>query len=587
MQRKFRRFTQIDRKKIEQRNDAFRLEKKEDDFLVVHTEEAFREKCLNNPEKKIIHLLIDNKDNRNNFLWQKSSGPTSSLSEYLIKTEECKESIDENKILIENKEKVLILSTEPGMGKTSILDHFTQNSSAEEFFLKIILKTCKKALSDANFEENLKMSSNDLIEFVLTSLLNKKDQQEIALLKHLAKEEKLILMFEGLDEVNDCKEKVIHLIDALDKDENYKLKKILITTRNHLKQDLEDHFKTFSFNLNNFNYEDQIEFLYKYWLSSNKNHQESVDKLMQSAVDLINKIKYLHSENLNRLIGIPLQTKMLADIFIDKEKDFSKIEISNIADLYKEFIEKKIKIKYEERSKSAKIEELPEEVKQFLFDYCYSIHIKLSSKLLFEDNNAMSYDVLNKEEKIQEILEYGVIVGFEQNKTPIFLHQSFAEFFLAKSSLNKIEQNKGDPELQQILRDQNHFLIRKFLNDLMQKNSKNEKQTTRREKEDFKTEIENCCRENLISLLEYFISENEENLKTENKFLILAAKNGNKDIVEYLIEKGVDINQQVKSVNNLSSIVKNLLSLSLIELIKVKFFSDLYFIYLILLCKLN
>ena len=73
MQRKFRRFTQIGKKKIEQRNDAFRFEKKDDNFLVVHTEEAFREKCLNNPEKKIIHFLIENKDNRNHFLWQNST----------------------------------------------------------------------------------------------------------------------------------------------------------------------------------------------------------------------------------------------------------------------------------------------------------------------------------------------------------------------------------------------------------------------------------------------------------------------------------------------------------------------------------
>ena len=153
-------------------NDPFKIGKKDDNFLVVHTEEAFREKCLNNPEKKVIHFLIESKDNPNHFLWQKSSGPTSSLNEYLIKTEECEESIDEDKILSDNNEKVLILSTEPGMGKTAILDHFTQNSSAEHFFLKIILKTCKKALLDANFEENLKKSSNDLIEFVLKSLLN-------------------------------------------------------------------------------------------------------------------------------------------------------------------------------------------------------------------------------------------------------------------------------------------------------------------------------------------------------------------------------------------------------------------------------
>ena len=55
MERKFRRYIQIDRKKIEQRKDGFNIVKKEENFIVVHTEEEFKEKCLNNPENKIIH----------------------------------------------------------------------------------------------------------------------------------------------------------------------------------------------------------------------------------------------------------------------------------------------------------------------------------------------------------------------------------------------------------------------------------------------------------------------------------------------------------------------------------------------------
>ena len=333
MQRKFKRSTQIDRKKIEQMEDELTIGKKDNNFIVVQTEEAFIEKCLNNPENRTVHFLIENKENKNHFLWQKSSGPTSSLDEYLIKNEESEESIAEGEILDKTNEKVLILSTEPGMGKTAILDHFTQNSSAEHFFLKIILNTCKNALSDAKVEEN------DLIDFVVKSLLNKNDEQEIKLLKHLAKEEKLILMFEGLDEVNDCKEQVIRLIDALEKDKNYKFKKMIITTRNHLKKYLEDHFKTFAFNLNNFNDEDQKSFLYKYWRNSNIKHKErpTSAKLMQSVEELIKKIQSIHSENINQFIGIPLQTKMLAEIFIDKDKDFTKIDITNVADLYNEF----------------------------------------------------------------------------------------------------------------------------------------------------------------------------------------------------------------------------------------------------------
>ncbi len=157
-----------------------------------------------------------------------------------------------------------------------------------------------------------------------------------------------------------------------------------------------------------------------------------------------------------------------------------------------------------------------------------------------------------KERDERIIIKYGVIVAFK-NGTPLFLHQSFAEFFLAKSSFQKIkEQIKNEKELKQILRDKRHFLIRKFLNDLMenQENPKEQQQKKRKlENDDLNQEIENCCRENLISLLKYLVEDKGANLKTENIFLIIASENGNKEIVAFLLEKEIDVNQQDEDEN--------------------------------------
>jgi hypothetical protein len=208
-------------------------------------------------------------------------------------------------------------------------------------------------------QKKLQINEEDLIEFVLKSLLNKTDEQEISLLKHLAKEEKLILMFDGLDEVNDYIDQVIQLIDALNR--NCNLKKILITTRNQLREELEDHYNTFSFNLNNFDEEDQKNFLVKYWSNLNLQHKETRETsavLMQSAEDLIERIKSISSQSLNELIGIPLQTKMLADIYFERVKnqeEFSQIILTNIADLYHQFIESKIEIQFERTNNNTKI----------------------------------------------------------------------------------------------------------------------------------------------------------------------------------------------------------------------------------------
>jgi hypothetical protein len=556
MPRKLRRFIQIDRKLLEAKKDEKEKETKVDDFIIVHTEEEFNEKCSQSNHKiKNVHYLIQDDSNQNQFIWKKLNGPISTLKKYLIMNKESEESIDEEDIFHKNNEKVLIISAEPGMGKSLILDHFTQNSTAENFFLKIILNTCTKTLSDKNFKEKLQNSEDDLIEFVLKSLLNKTDEQEISLLKHLAKQEKLILMFDGLDEVNDYKEQVIQLIDALNRD--CKLKKILITTRGHLREELEDHFRTFSFNLKNFDSEDKKNFLTKYWRNLNKTNQESERELMQSAEDLINRIKSISSENLNQLIGIPLQTKMLADIYFERVKnkeEFSNLFLNNIAELYNEFIESKIRIQFKRTNNNIEIEQLSKQFKKYFEDSqkgFYSDHTKLSSFILLQQNNKDKiYLEFGQNDKVHAILEYGVVVAFK-NGIPTFLHQSFAEFFLAKSCLQKInDQNKEDKELEQILRERRHFLIRRFLNDLME-NDENQKEQPHKkrkydEKEDFNQEIENCCRENLISLLKYFIQDEGANLNTNNQFLVIASANGHKEIVAFLLEKGIDVNQQDK-----------------------------------------
>jgi ankyrin repeat protein len=311
--------------------------------------------------------------------------------------------------------------------------------------------------------------------------------------------------------------------------------------------------------LNNFDDKDQKNFLHKYWRNLNLQHKETRATsavLKQSAEVLIKRIKSISSQSLNELIGIPLQTKMLADIYFEKvkdEKEFSQIILTNIADLYNQFIESKIKIQYKKIGiEIENDEELFEKQKEIF----YANHIKLSSSILFENKNKnLDDDFKEKDEK--RIMKDGIVVAFT-NKTPTFLHQSFAEFFLAKSCLHKIKEQKrikDDKELEQILREKRHFLIRKFLNDLMAIDE-NQKVDRKNRKKSFKklfdffksfdTEIENCCRENLVSLLKYFIEDQGAQLNTSYNFLIVASRNGSKDVVAFLLEKGIDVNQTDK-----------------------------------------
>ena len=138
MSRKLRRFIRIDRKL---------LETNEDQFIIVNTKEEFNEKCR--LKQKNVHYSIKDQSNPNHLLWQNSNGPISALKKFVITNKE--NLIDEGELFQINNEKVLIISAEPDMGKSLILDNFTlakrfdrirsevtleQNKQTRNFFIK-------------------------------------------------------------------------------------------------------------------------------------------------------------------------------------------------------------------------------------------------------------------------------------------------------------------------------------------------------------------------------------------------------------------------------------------------------------------
>ena len=114
IKRNLRRFIQIDKKILDKENRN--EEKKKTNFIIVHSEEDYNLRCKENNQKESIHLLELSGDNQN-LIWQKSRGPISGLNDFLINNEDSCLSIDEDKILDHN-ENVLIISAEPGMGKS-------------------------------------------------------------------------------------------------------------------------------------------------------------------------------------------------------------------------------------------------------------------------------------------------------------------------------------------------------------------------------------------------------------------------------------------------------------------------------------
>ena len=88
---------------------------------------------------------------------------------------------------------------------------------------------------------------------------------------------------------------------------------------------------------------------------------------------------------------------MIGDIFYDKldsKEEFLKTKFVNLADLYHEFIETKIKIQVEEKNEqkiSRDQDDFEERKKKF-----YKDHIILSSKILFKNNEQQNKVIISE-----------------------------------------------------------------------------------------------------------------------------------------------------------------------------------------------
>ena len=85
--------------------------------------------------------------------------------------------------------------------------------------------------------------------------------------------------------------------------------------------------------------------------------------------------------------------------------------------------------------------------------------MRLSSNLLFNKKETEIPDI--KENEAKRIVKFGLIIHF-RNKIPLFLHQSYAKYFLATNELEKLKQEKHDEEIDQILKKKEFFLVRTF-----------------------------------------------------------------------------------------------------------------------------
>jgi hypothetical protein len=158
----------------------------------------------------------------------------------------------------EQHQRVMLISDTAGMGKSTVLTHMSKiikRTSPAKCVVRIDLNDHTDALKALKEEE---IDSKKATEFVSEKLLKLKSDLELELFKQCCEQKqkvRIVMMLDGFDEISPFyKQTMIDLLQAL---RQKAIEQLWVTTRPHLREELEDKLHQLSNKLEPFS-EDQV-----------------------------------------------------------------------------------------------------------------------------------------------------------------------------------------------------------------------------------------------------------------------------------------------------------------------------------------
>ena len=243
-------------------------DKKEGKFvdLLASTEQEFKQLCQQNPNSN-VHWLVE--DASGKMLWQQSKGNIKTLREYIdVQKSQSFAHSDVDKLLDQAKhQRFIIIADTAGMGKTTVLTHVSKRimkKSPAHWLVRIDLNDYTGLLKAQKGKE---MDKEKVLEFISKEVLKLESDLEKELFKKSfegSEINKVVVMVDGFDEISpNYKETVIDMLQVLKLTTS--LEQLWVTTRPHLRAELEDNLQQLSYTLQPFSEVEQVEFLNKLW----------------------------------------------------------------------------------------------------------------------------------------------------------------------------------------------------------------------------------------------------------------------------------------------------------------------------------
>ena len=225
---------------------------------VARSEEEYTNLCQQHPTCSVHWVEID-KSGR--LLWQQSQGSLEKLREYIdTDSPDTYKADDFYKLLEEEQhQRVIVISDTAGMGKSTVLTLLSMQIKQKfpaKWVVRVDLNDNTEALK-ALKEEHI--DKKKAVEFISEKLQKFKPGLEMELFKQCCEQKlkvRIIIMLDGVDEISPFyKDTVIDLLQALRKTA---VEQLWVTTRLHLREELEDKLQQLSYTLEPFSEENKL-----------------------------------------------------------------------------------------------------------------------------------------------------------------------------------------------------------------------------------------------------------------------------------------------------------------------------------------
>ncbi|XP_059351751.1 uncharacterized protein LOC130699663 [Daphnia carinata] len=362
-----------------------------------------------------------------------------------------------------NEHPVVIICGVAGTGKSTLLSHYYSEIKKKKPDCWVIRLNL---VEHADAILKLDRSTPDLIGFLIDDMhvIDSKSPFSRSLLNDRYDTGKLIVfMFDGYDEIGEeCQEIVIQMMKSIQK----KGIQLYVTTRSHMAHHLQYELCQLAYYLENFNKEDQISCLAKYWKKELKLEDRKIEEFAELLVDRVSDT--LKDEE-RAFIGIPLQCRILAECYQQNVDDVVRSNAENevtrqsgelasqkllallddqqfdLVSLYSKLMGKKRNIFLLEKTNTSKSDDIKDDAITILLKKIESRLTKWAVETIITKPNILemfwpakishksSDDVAHVESVLaKNALKFGLTFSNGDGMRPQFLHRTFAEYLVAK-----------------------------------------------------------------------------------------------------------------------------------------------------------